>query len=80
MVALLRGGAVVSRSTTLPSPWREMAERAGGVAALAAELGVGVSTVRSWGAGTRTPGAIVQRAVTTWARRRGLAAPWERTG
>jgi transposase len=66
----------VSRSTTLPSPWREMAERAGGVAALAAELGVGVSTVRSWGARTRTPGVIVQRAVNAWARRRGIAAPW----
>jgi hypothetical protein len=53
-----------------------MAERAGGVGALAEQLGVGVSTVRSWGAGTRTPGAIVQSAVNAWARRRGLESPW----
>ena len=66
----------MSRKTTLPSPWREMAERAGGVAALASQLGVGISTVRSWGAGTRTPGAIVMAAVNTWARRRGIEAPW----
>ncbi len=70
----------MSRRSTLPSPWREMAERAGGVAALAAELGVGVSTVRSWGAGTRTPGAIVRDSVGSWARRRGLVAPWAKTG
>jgi len=67
----------MSRSTTLPSPWREMAARAGGVAALAAELGVGVSTLRSWGAGTRTPGLLRQAAVNRWAKRRKLKAPWK---
>ena len=66
----------MSRKTPLPSPWREMAARAGGVAALASQLGVGVSTVRSWGAGTRTPGAIVMASVNAWARRRGIGAPF----
>ena len=66
----------MSRSTTLPEPWLSMAERAGGVAALASELGIAVSTLRSWGAGTRVPGAIVKNVVNAWARRRGLAAPF----
>ena len=67
----------MSRPTTLPSPWREMAEEAKGVAKLAAALGVGVSTVRSWGAGTRTPGKIVQGVVNEWARQHGCRAPWK---
>jgi hypothetical protein len=66
----------MSRRTTLASPWREMAERAGGVAALATSLGVGVSTLRSWAAGTRHPGAITRASVAAWARRRGMAPPW----
>jgi hypothetical protein len=54
-----------------------MAAKAGGVAALATELGAAVSTLRSWGAGTRTPGVIVQTSVKKWARRRKLPVPWE---
>ena len=59
----------------MPSPWREMVESAGGMAALANELGVAPSTLRSWGAGTRVPGAIVKRTIDVWARRRGSASP-----
>jgi hypothetical protein len=69
----------MSRRTTFPSPWREMAERAGGVALLAKSLGIAVSTLRSWATGTRTPGATVQASVIKWAARRGLSAPsWQK--
>jgi hypothetical protein len=68
----------IGRPTTLPSPLRELAEHAGGVEALATALGVAVSTVRAWGAGTRMPGPIVRRHVNAWARRRGLQEPWAR--
>ena len=66
----------MSRPTTLPPAWAALAARAGGVAALARALGVGVSTVRAWGAGTRVPTPIAREAVSGWARRRGLPEPW----
>ena len=66
----------MSRSTTLPAPWTALVDYAGGVAALAAALGCGVSTLRSWGAGTRTPGLITRRGVNAWAKQRRLPPPW----
>lgn len=36
------------RPTTLPSPWRELAAAAGGVAALAARFEVDPSTIGRW--------------------------------
>lgn len=64
------------RETTLPAPWREGAERAGGVGELAAALGVGRMTLWQWAAGRRQPHPIVRDAVDAWFRRRGLAAPF----
>ena len=41
------------RSTTLPEPWRSLAERLGGVGALAEAFGVERLTVRRWAKGER---------------------------
>lgn len=65
------------RPTTLPPPWREMAAAAGGVAKLAAELGVSPRTLRSWGAGERKPGQADQREANNWAKLHGLKGPWK---
>lgn len=64
------------RPTTLPSPWREAAERAGGVGALAEALGVGRMTLWHWASGTREPRPIASNAVNAWFRRRGLPEPF----
>jgi hypothetical protein len=65
----------MSRATTLPSPWIELAERMGGVEALAEACGVVQSTLWRWARGKR-PGAVVQRHVNALARRRGLPLPF----
>ena len=66
----------MSRPTTLPSPWRELADHVGGVMALAAALGVSRRALERWGDGTRRPSAIVRQHVNAFARRRGVAAPF----
>lgn len=65
------------RATTLPTPWREGAERAGGVGELATALGVGRQTLWQWAAGERTPRPISRGSVNAWFRRRGLAEPFD---
>lgn len=65
----------MSRLTTLPSPWRELAERLGGVASLAEACGVTRPTLWRWAHGQR-PGAIVMRHVNGLARRRGISEPF----
>lgn len=64
------------RPTTLPSPWRELADALGGVAALADACKVRPSTVWRWAAGVTTPGGVVQDHVRALARQHKVAAPW----
>lgn len=65
----------MSRLTTLPSPWRELAERLGGVAELARACSVAPSTLWRWAQGRR-PGPVVEAHVNALARRRGIAEPF----
>lgn len=64
------------RPASLTSPWRELAAHAGGVGKLATALGVTRLTIYRWAHGERTPSALEQTAIDTWARRRGLVAPY----
>lgn len=66
----------MSRPTTLPSPWRELAAALGGVGALAEACGVEPRTVARWADGTRSPSELQRRDVRARLRRRGLQAPW----
>lgn len=66
----------MSRPTTLPSPWRELAKHAGGVEALAEALHVDRRTIGKWAASERAPRKLAREAVNEWARRRGLVEPW----
>lgn len=65
----------MSRPTTLPSPWIDLALAAGGVGELATLLGVSRRTIERWGAGT-VPSAIVQAHVVAFAKRRGVEIAW----
>jgi DNA-binding transcriptional regulator YdaS (Cro superfamily) len=65
----------VSRPTTLPGPWAQLAQAAGGVGALARLLGVSRRTIERWGAGV-LPGAIVRGHVIAFAKQRGVAIVW----
>ena len=65
----------MSRPTTLPGPWAQLAQAAGGVGELARLLGVSRRTVERWGTGV-LPGAIVQEHVVAFAKRRGVAIVW----
>jgi len=62
--------------STLPLVWLRMAEAAGGVNRLAAELGYGRNAIYHWGHGTRVPHPAVQRTINQWAERHGLEAPF----
>ncbi len=64
------------KPTTLTGAWLAMAERAGGVVALARELQIGRETLRRWAAGGQEPGGPARALIATWCRRRGLATPW----
>ena len=65
----------MSRPTTLPGAWAQLAQAAGGVGELARLLGVSRRTIERWGAGV-LPGAIVQEHVVAFAKRRGVAITW----
>jgi hypothetical protein len=56
--------------------WLALVSRAGGVTALAAELGTTRSTLHRWIAGEVEPAPIVRAAVAAWAKRRGLETPF----
>ena len=62
--------------TTLPPPWSELAERLGGVEALAAALGTTTMTLWRWSRGRTLPHPIVQGHVNAFFRRRGFAPPF----
>jgi hypothetical protein len=66
----------MSRPSTLPAPWDELALAAGGVSALAGEFEVARLTLYRWAHSEQIPSALVQRAVNAWARRRRLAEPF----
>ena len=51
------------RPTTLPDPWRSLAEKLGGVGALASALGATRRTLDHWARGDRTPGGTAQKAI-----------------
>jgi len=67
----------VSRVTKITGPLLALVERAGGVEALASELGVTRGTIHRWATGERVPALIVRRAINDWARRRGLEGPFK---
>lgn len=66
----------MSRATTMPSPWREAAEKAGGAGALATALGVGRVAVYRWATGHVEPDEPRKRLVRAAFRRWSLPAPW----
>ncbi len=74
-----RGVVGEGEPTTLPSPWREGAEHAGGVVKFAEALGVARNTVFGWVSGDRMPSRLTRRHVNAWFRERGLVAPFEDT-
>jgi hypothetical protein len=55
----------MSRPTTLPQPWRSLADKLGGVQALADALCCDPVTLRRWANGSQTP----NRATQAWIRR-----------
>jgi hypothetical protein len=67
----------VSRSSTITGPLAALVAAAGGVGALADELGVSESTIWRWGTGEVVPPLIVRRTVNDWANNRGIAPPFE---
>lgn len=62
----------MARPTTLREPWRSLAERLGGVGALAEALGADRRTVTRWACGDRQPSATAQIAIDALFRREGL--------
>jgi hypothetical protein len=62
--------------TSLSSPWRELAAKAGGVDALAQELHVSRRTLFRWSQGGEPKMRIIRDHVLAFFRRRGLASPW----
>lgn len=66
----------MTRPTTLPEPWRSLAERCGGVVALAARLGVDRRTIGKWAHREREPGFLVRREIARMAVRFGLPDPF----
>ena len=63
------------RPTTLPEPWRSLAERLGGVGALAETLGATRRTLDHWARGDRTPGGTARTAIAALFRAHKLEPP-----
>lgn len=66
----------MARPTTLPSPWRELAQAYGGVGKLAEACGVSLRALERWASGERSPSLFAQRHVRALARRRGVRDPF----
>jgi DNA-binding transcriptional regulator YdaS (Cro superfamily) len=64
----------VSRKTSLEGRWLALAEKAGGVHALASALGVAPSSLYRWGLG-RPISALARVAVQRYAKRRRMPDP-----
>jgi len=71
----------MSRPTTYPSPWRDLAEKLSGdedhgVEALAEELQSARGTVRQWWAlGMRTPNRLTQAFIVSVFQKHGIEPP-----
>lgn len=63
------------RPTTLPEPWRTLADKLGGVSALADALGTGPRTVNNWATGGRSPRGTARIAITALFRRHRIEPP-----
>ena len=63
------------RPTTLPEPWRSLAEKLGGVQSLAEALHSDTSAVRRWATGGRTPGGPAQALIAALFRAQGIEPP-----
>jgi hypothetical protein len=66
----------VSRVTTITGPLAALVAHAGGVAELAAALGVSEMTLWRWGTGKAAPRGLAASAVNDWAKRRRLPTPF----
>jgi len=66
----------MSRRSTLPQVWLDLAHAVGGVGELAKACGVDKKTVWRWGNGACMPGDITRRFIDSLARRRHLTPPW----
>jgi hypothetical protein len=65
----------MSRHTTLPSPWSDLAEKCGGVEALAEQLGVCRNTIGYWGRG-RIPRRHTREYVEAFATKHEVVIVW----
>lgn len=65
----------MSRPTTLPEPWRSLADKLGGVQALADALHSDPRTVGRWAAGERTPRGPARALVDALCKRLHVPAP-----
>ena len=63
------------RPTTLPEPWRSLAEKLGGVQALADALHSDPSAVRRWATGDRTPGGPARALIEALFRQHQIEPP-----
>jgi hypothetical protein len=66
----------MSRPSTLPSPWSELATAFGGVQALARACGVQRSAVYRWACRGIVPGLHTRQHVNALARARKIAEPF----
>ncbi len=62
----------MTRPTTLPAPWAELAAAYGGVVALAERLGVSYRTLERWGHGETRPSVLAVRELERLAKRKGV--------
>ena len=63
------------RPTTLPEPWRSLADALGGVQALSEELHSDPRTIRRWAAAERTPGGPARALIDALFRAHGIEPP-----
>lgn len=62
----------MSRNTTLPEPWRSLAEKLGGVQAVADALGVCPRQIYSWAHRQRLPSKTARIAISSLFERNGI--------
>ena len=62
-------------ATTLPEPWRSLAAKLGGTAALARALGTVPRTINQWASGARHPRGTARMAIEALFHAHGLEPP-----
>ncbi len=75
-MSVLGDGSIVGRRADILETFQPLIRRAGGIAALAAELGTTEVTVWRWAAGKTEPSSFARTAVEAWAHARGIPSPW----